>query len=73
MKTLLLLISLNCSVLAAVPPKEVPKDAQKQEQKVEKLSYAEQAKINKQKAKEAEIRRANFRSKLQFFLRKRLS
>ena len=47
MKTLLLIISLNCSVMAAEPPKEVPKEAPKQEQKAEKLSYAEQAKINK--------------------------
>lgn len=67
MKTLLLLISLNCSVLAAEPPKEVPKEAPKQEQKVEKLSYAEQAKINKEKAKEAEWKRANFRNKFVHF------
>lgn len=33
--------------MAAEPPKEVPKEAPKQEQKAEKLSYAEQAKINK--------------------------
>ncbi len=67
MKTLLLIISLNCSVMAAEPPKEVLKEAPKQEQKAEKLSYAEQAKINKEKAKEAETRRKEFREKFKYF------
>lgn len=56
--------------MAAEPQKEVPKEALKQEQicpKEEKIPYAEQARINKEKAKEAAMRRAWIRDKFKYF------